>query len=123
MTTVLVVEDEEDLRLLSRMTLDRAGFRTVEAASGTEALAALNDGPVDVVMLDLRIPPPDGWEVLAWIRETGLQARVRVVIVSAFVDSATAARAEAMGCGYLAKPFHPDDLVSAIRGDDALGRP
>jgi len=124
MTTVLVVEDEADLRFLARMTLDRAGFDVIEAGTGADAVAVLESSDtadVDVVMLDLRIPPPDGWEVLAWIHETGLNTRMRVVIVSAFVDPGTAARAASMGCRYLAKPFRGDDLVALIRGDDLPG--
>ncbi|GAC1311885.1 MAG: hypothetical protein NVSMB12_00910 [Acidimicrobiales bacterium] len=119
MTTVLIVEDEDDLRLLTRMMLERAGFNILEAASGAAAISILDEQPIDVVVLDLRIPPPDGWGVLDHIAATGLLARLDVVVVSAFSDPAIAARAEAMGCQrYLAKPFKADELIAAVGGGD-----
>lgn len=119
MTCVLVVDDEDDVRTLMRMILERSGIQVIEAPSGKTVPALLAGHPVDVMVLDLRLPEIDGWEVLAGAREAGLLDRRGVVVVSAQIDPGTAARAEAAGCqGWLRKPFRPEELVAAVRSAD-----
>ena len=122
---VLLVDDEEDIRLLVRLTLQRAGLRVIEAGSGADALAILAAEPVDVVVLDVRMPEPDGWAVLDSMRERGTLARVGVVMMSAHADPAMGEQAMRLGCrGYVSKPFDPLELLAAVQhaADPAVKR-
>lgn len=112
---VLVVDDEHDIRLLARIVLEGAGYEVREASSGQEAIALLDEGGFDVVLLDLRMSPIDGWGVLEHLREVGLVPSLPVVMLSAHADPAMAARAVELGCvGYLSKPFDTEELVAAV---------
>jgi CheY-like chemotaxis protein len=113
-TTILVVDDEPDIRLLLRMTLNLASCEVVEAESGEGALdmlAARDD--IDIVLLDVRMPPGlTGWEVLERIGERPTDARPQIVMLSAFDDAKE--RARAGNAGYLRKPFEQADLLGTI---------
>lgn len=115
MATVLVIDDQPDIRLLACTILRTEGFDAEEAPDGTSGLARLRaeDAP-PVVLLDLWMPPPDGLEVLATIRAEGLPAKV--IMLSAHADRATATDAMAKGAdAFVVKPFHPDDLIDTLR--------
>ncbi len=111
--TVLVVEDEADLLFTVSLALEMNGFRVVQTTSGEAALEVLAADRPDAVVLDLRLPGIDGWEVLRRLGED--QSSPPVVLLSAQVDAATASRAMALGChAYLAKPFRPAELASVL---------
>jgi CheY-like chemotaxis protein len=110
-----VVDDEHDLRLMTRLMLERAGFEVVDTGSGAGALELLAADSFDVVVLDLRMPQPDGWAVLERAHEQGLFGDAAVIVVSAHIDPAMADRARALGCrGYLPKPFTMEALTAAV---------
>jgi CheY-like chemotaxis protein len=114
MTRVLVVDDEPDLRLLVRLSLEMYGYAITEAGSGEEALETIHGDPPDIVLLDIKLPGIDGWEVLRRLRENA-NGRPRVIMLSAHASDATSQRALEAGCvAYVAKPFQPDDLIDAI---------
>lgn len=120
---VLVVEDESDLRLSLGLALSVAGHEALEAASGEQALDHLDLPPghealPDAVLLDLRLPDLDGWEVLDRLRERGLVPGLAVIVGSANADPAAERRALDAGCvGYLVKPFGLAELLAHL---DAL---
>ncbi len=115
MTRVLVIDDEPDLRLLARLVLEQAGFDVSEADDGDTGLAALDQQPVDVVLLDLRMPRMDGWAVLDQLRTDGRLDTLAVVVVSAHASADAAARALELGCrGYLRKPFTATQIINTI---------
>jgi CheY-like chemotaxis protein len=121
--TVLVVDDEEDIRVLARVTLQSAGFRVIEASSGTQALSSVDTEGPDAMLLDIRMPGMDGWEVLDRLRSADLLDDLRVVVFSAHEMSSASERArEAGSAGFLPKPFMPEELVAAVSsamGEDA----
>jgi CheY-like chemotaxis protein len=113
--TVLVVEDEADLLFTVSLTLELAGYAVMKAASGEEALEVMAAEVPDAVVLDLRLPGIDGWEVLNRLQEMGHFPATPVVLLSAQVDAATAARAVELGChAHLAKPFRPAELTRVV---------
>ena len=67
--TILVVEDEPDLMLTFRIVLQTAGYVVIKASTGEDALFAIETVVPDAVILDLRLPGIDGWQVLAAIRQ------------------------------------------------------
>jgi CheY-like chemotaxis protein len=114
--TVLVVEDEVDLLFTISLSLELNGYRVVKAASGEEALEMVGAENPHAIVLDLRLPGMDGWEVLRRLQETGCFPRIPVVLLSAQVDAATAGRAVELGVhAHLAKPFSAAEL-SAVLG-------
>ncbi|MGH8992507.1 MAG: response regulator [Acidimicrobiia bacterium] len=113
--TVLVVDDEADLLFTVTLALEMAGYSVVQATSGEEALEMVEAVSPDVVVLDLRLPGIDGWEVLRRLGVGLERPKVPVVLLSAQVDTATAARAMDLGCrAYLAKPFRPSELTRVV---------
>jgi DNA-binding NtrC family response regulator len=68
--TVLVVDDDDSLRMLCRITLELDGYRVLEAASIEEACAALAASPVDAILLDVHVGHGDGRQLLASLGET-----------------------------------------------------
>lgn len=114
--TILVVDDEPDLRLLVRMTLEGSGYRVEEASTAREALDLVPRVRPQLVLLDIRLPDADGFDVLRELRSTEELAHTPVVMMSAHSSPPTLRRAEAIGsAAYLVKPFKYDDLLEVVR--------
>lgn len=117
MHTVLVVDDEPDVRLIARMVLHAADFEVSEVSSGEAALAELEiAGPPDVLLLDVRMPGIDGWELLRRLRSAPAWAQVPVVVCTADLGARSEAPDHlAAADTLLTKPFQADDLLDAVR--------
>lgn len=109
---VLVVEDEEALRLLCRVNLELVGHTVSEAGSLAEARAAIEAEPPDVVLLDLHLGGEDGLELLDEIEALDLPARV--VLFSGTHEVGPELRARVGGV--LGKPFALESLNAAVGG-------
>ena len=113
--TVLVVEDEPDVRLAARLLLEGAGYAVIEARGGEEALERVGKTRVDAVFLDLRLPGIDGWSVLEALRAPTGSSLPPVIILSAQTDPSAVARGVELGArGYITKPFRAADLTQAL---------
>jgi len=113
--TVLVVDDELDLLFTIGLGLELAGYRVLKATSGEEALEVVTAESPDAIVLDLRLPGIDGWEVIDRLEKTAAFPRTPVVLLSAQVDAATAARAVKLGVhAHLAKPFSATELNGVL---------
>ena len=114
--TILVVEDEEDIRTLIVYNLEREGFSVVDLASGEEALAYLGKHSVDLVVLDIMLPEMDGLAVCRHIRsDTKLQS-LPVIMVTAKAEEAEVVVGLELGADdYLCKPFKTRELVARVR--------
>ncbi|HLG01919.1 MAG TPA: response regulator [Acidimicrobiia bacterium] len=116
---LLVVDDEPDLRLLVELHLARQ-YGVVTVATGEEALEAVSEATFDAVLLDLRLPGIDGWQVLEHLRAQPATADVPVIVLTAHGSPGTEARCRAAGCSaFLNKPFTGDQLRSVV--SSALG--
>jgi len=110
MTTILIVEDEDDLRLLLRLSLGSEPYELIEAATGAEAVELWPKA--DLVLLDLRLPDIDGLDLLRGIVESSAP----VIAVSAHSEGHLRAAALEAGCrDYLTKPFTTPELINAVR--------
>jgi two-component system chemotaxis response regulator CheY len=108
--TVLIVEDEEDLRELMRDALQMRGYSVVTAAEGSDALRKLDDlGPPCLILLDLLMPGMNGWDFFERMRERPELASVPVII-----HSSAGTRAPAGATRVLQKPLAFDRLVSIV---------
>jgi CheY-like chemotaxis protein len=110
---VLVMDDDEDLRLLVTAVLEHAGIRVASAPDGEAALAAVRRSIPALILLDMRMPVMDGWEFCRALDEGGI-SRPRLVVVTAASDAAARA-AEVAANDYLSKPFDIDHLVATVR--------
>lgn len=113
---VLVVDDDEDLRILVRKSLTKAGHRVIEAEGGAEGLRMIAAGRPDLVILDLFMPPPDGFEVLRTLRSDEATRLLPVLVLTAHGDEEGARKSFETGAtDFLAKPFTPPQLDARVR--------
>ncbi|HXE45662.1 MAG TPA: response regulator transcription factor [Conexibacter sp.] len=109
---VLVVEDEDDVRRLVRVLLERAGHSVAEAANGFEALRRLDEQPPDLVVLDVAMPELDGWQTLERIRDL---SDVPVLILTARAGELDKVRGLRGGADdYVTKPFGRQELLARV---------
>ena len=108
-SNILIVDDETNVRLNYRITLEMEGYEVYEAASAASALQELHERSFAVAILDMRMPGMDGLELLTKMREAGIT--VPVMIVTAYSDVPHAVQAMKLGAiDFLQKPLRPDDL-------------
>jgi DNA-binding response OmpR family regulator len=106
---ILVVDDEPNVRLTYRVTLETEGFTVLEANSGPKALEQFAAHPIDLAILDMRMPEMDGLDLLAEMRKRG--NNTPTVIITAYGDVPHAVRAMKLGAiDFLKKPVTPDQL-------------
>lgn len=111
-TKVLIVDDQEVVRLSYLRSLGSEHCKVDVAASGEEALQAMQQREFDLVLLDLRMPGMDGMEVLKTIKQ--MWPDTEVVMITGYPTVETAKEAVRLGAhGYLAKPLGPNDIVNA----------
>lgn len=109
---ILLVDDDPDILELLDLSLKRAGYEVVTAHDGNDAVRRLAEFRPSLILLDLMMPGGDGYETLRQVR---LISDAPVIIVSALSDSREVTRALDSGAvDYLAKPFHPAELVSRV---------
>jgi two-component system KDP operon response regulator KdpE len=110
---ILVVDDDPDIRDMLKEVLDEEGWETSTAAGGREAIAAVEIGLVDLLMLDLMMPGVNGFEVLETIRKF---STIPIIIITALTSDADKARCLKLGADdYIAKAFDLDDLRFRVR--------
>ena len=118
---ILVIEDEEDTREATGLTLERLGADVVTARTGVEALATINTEDVNLVVCDLQMPRMDGFEFLHALRNLKGRRHPPVVAMSGLASSADHRRSKEAGfSAHLDKPFDDVRLLAAM--DAAIAR-
>jgi two-component system KDP operon response regulator KdpE len=111
--TILIVDDEVQIRILLNITLQSNDYRIQEASSGREALLTVADNPPDLILLDLGLPDENGHEVLKHLREWYSNP---IVIISVQSNEGDIVKALDNGANdYLVKPFRTGELLARIR--------
>jgi len=111
---VLVVDDDDRLREIVRLSLNAEGYSVREASNAADALAALEDKAPDLVLLDVVMPGVDGWQLLTRMQER--HGSIPVIMFSGQVDDASAGRAAEQGArGFVGKPFDPAQIVERAK--------
>ena len=122
--TILVVEDQSDIQLTIRLSLQVDGYDVSVASNAGEALGTLERSTPDLILLDITLPEVSGWDLLSLLRADERFALVPVIVLSALPDEHVVPRAAALGAtGHLAKPFDVVELGEAVRGALRAGRP
>lgn len=120
-TQILVVDDEDMVRLLIRRTLEEKGYRVVTAADGNEGLAKLDQGGIDLVLLDINMPGLDGFQVLELIRR---RSNLPVIMLTGMAKGSALRDTLDIGADdYITKPFSPLELVARIKAKLRRAKP
>lgn len=111
MRTILVVDDEEPIRRTLDLILTRHGFQVVTADSGSEAVAVVGRGRIDLILSDIHMPGLPGTELLKYLHERQIEPPV------VFMSGDRSAKTKALdipGATFLSKPFTASDLLGAV---------
>ncbi len=119
--TVLLVEDNDDNRIIYATALRYAGYRVLEAITGTEGVAHARNSKPDLILMDISVPELDGWEATAILKADPATHHIPIIAVTAHALPGDQERSIAVGCdGYLAKPITPAALLREV--DHRFGR-
>jgi two-component system cell cycle response regulator DivK len=119
--TVLLVEDNEDNRIIYATALRYAGYHVLEAVTGTQGVQHARDGGPDLILMDISVPELDGWEATMILKADPLTRHIPIIAVTAHALPEDAERSRKAGCdGYLAKPIAPASLLAEV--DRRFGR-
>lgn len=114
MTKILLIEDEENIRLFTKINLEREGFEVLEAESGEKGIELSLKYNVDVVILDIMLPGIDGFEVCKILREKLPQ--IGIIMLTAKTQDVDRINGLESGTDdYLSKPFNPVELILRIK--------
>jgi CheY-like chemotaxis protein len=115
--TILVVDDDADVRRMLAASLDSLGYRVLEAEGGQAGLAALREHAVDLMIVDFAMPGMNGAEVAHMARQRSPE--LPILISSGYADTNAIERAIGKDASVLRKPFRVGDLQAAL--EEALG--
>lgn len=112
--TILIAEDEADIRNILRLYLESENYEVLEAADGESAVAAVRNGSPDLVILDIMMPKLDGLEVLRRLRQAGNPIPVLLLTAKSEVEDKVTGL-DSGANDYLTKPFSTAELMARIR--------
>jgi len=112
-SSILVVDDEDALRTVLGGELASEGYEVRTAADGDEAISELDKAPFDLVLLDIKMPRLNGFEVLKFIKEK--HEKTKVVMLTGFADLKNAIESKKLGADdFVSKPYDLVDLLTTI---------
>lgn len=115
MKTILVIEDNTEIRENTAEILELSGFKVVTASSGQEGLSRATDPVPDIILCDIMMPQVDGYEVIRQLKSNPLTASVPFVYLTARGEKNEQELAMGLGaCAYIRKPFDATDLVRTV---------
>jgi len=125
--TLLLVEDNEDNRIIYSTVLRHLGYRVIEAQDGVEAVDLARSVQPDLILMDISIPRMDGWEATRILRGDPRTSAIPIVALTAHALADDRERAAEVGfSSYLAKPIEPKVVVAEVRrwiGEGSVKKP
>jgi CheY-like chemotaxis protein len=120
--TLLLADDSVTIQRVIELTFADEDIRVVAVSNGEEAIALLNRTPPDIVLADVGMPGPSGYDIAQHIKDTPRLAHIPVVLLTGAFEPIDQAKAAAVGCdGVLAKPFEPQLVIGRVK--ELLARP
>lgn len=114
--SILLVDDDQDIRDLLDTYLSRAGFQVRAVADGAGFRQALDEMPSDLLILDVMLPDEDGFSLCRWVRQHPRLAQIPIIMLTASSDEADRVIGLELGADdYLGKPFSPRELQARIK--------
>lgn len=112
---ILVADDDDDIRLVLRVILERIGYEIVEASNGSEVLEMAERSQLDLILLDFAMPRLDGRQALKTLKSNPKTSRLPVVVISATRDETLAKQLQSMGASiYLVKPWSEGEIEAIV---------
>ena len=113
MQSILIVDDDINLCAVLKEELEEVGYNSNFVNSGFEAMDFLKNNPVDLILLDLKMPAMDGFDVLKAIEQN--QIKAKVIVLTAYADVKSAIDSAKMGAtDFISKPYDFDELLITI---------
>jgi len=113
---ILIVEDQEDNRMIVRDVLSSAGYDLIEAVNGEDGVKLAHSERPDLILMDIQLPIIDGYEATRQIKGSTVLKSIPIIAVTSYALSGDQAKARAAGCdGYVSKPFSPRELLARVR--------
>ena len=113
---LLIVDDEPDILYLLSLRLKANGYDTLTAQGGGEALQLIRDERPDLVLLDVNIPAPNGYDVCKSVKDDGELKHIPIIFLTAKAAEDDMVCATDSGADdYITKPYHPEELLSKIK--------
>ncbi len=110
---ILVVDDEEALRTVLSSELEGEGYNVAMAADGEEAITILNSRDFDLILLDIKMPNVDGFEVLKHVKQN--KPATKVIMLTGFADLKNAIESKKLGAeDFVSKPYDLVDLLTTV---------
>lgn len=115
MSLILVVDDEVDLRLLLCTLLGEAGYETISAADGADAIAMSLQHRPDLITLDIAMPTMDGYQTFEVLKADEATESIPVIMITAHGMNHDRARAMSLGArDFITKPYEPDEVALRV---------
>jgi len=112
---ILIIEDEKNLVELLKINFEAAGFEVMFANDGEEGLLQTKTEKPDAIILDIRLPIINGWDVCKTIKSNPATSNILVIILTAATQKSDYEESKKAGCDmYITKPFDPIELVSIV---------
>jgi two-component system chemotaxis response regulator CheY len=112
---ILTVDDSASARQLIAFTLEEAGFKTIQAEDGEQALQILSQNKIDAIITDLNMPKIDGIELIKKVRSLNDYKFTPIIMLTTESQEEKKAQGKAAGAtGWIVKPFKPEQLIAVI---------
>jgi two-component system chemotaxis response regulator CheY len=113
--TVMIVDDSGSFRTVVRLALQKAGYETVEAVDGKDAVGKLDGRKLNLIVCDVNMPNMDGLTFLKHLKTTGSYKFTPVIMLTTESQDSKKAEGKAAGArAWITKPFQPSQLVDAV---------
>ncbi len=113
--TVMIVDDSGSFRTVVKLALQKAGYTTVEAVDGQDAVSKLNGQKLNLIVCDVNMPNMDGLTFLKHLKTTGSYKFTPVIMLTTESQESKKAEGRAAGArAWITKPFQPSQLVEAV---------
>ena len=113
--TILIIEDEADIKNFASRVLELEGYRVLQAEDGEEGMKLVRENPVSLVLLDLHLPKRSGWTVLVLMKSELELSIIPIIVFTASAGASQRERALKMGAAdYLVKPLSAASLKKAV---------
>ena len=113
---ILIVEDQEDNRMIMSDVLSAAGYELIEAVNGKDGVSRAQSDRPDLILMDIQMPVLDRYEATRQIKADSNLKSTPIIAVTSYALSGDEAKARSAGCdGYVSKPFSPRQLLARVR--------
>lgn len=115
MTKILLVDDEPDIVIVSKMVLEKEGYEVIVAKNGEQCMNMLEKDRPDLILLDIMLPGLDGWEICKKIKKDATTKDIPVVMFTVRVSEKSVERSLEYADAQIGKPFETVELLNTIK--------